>query len=137
MQEKTVKEISIGRHIKMQYNVTSTQKYKENAEEIIGTFILSSFTKDILNPYPIQGQSRREKDTFSVHRYFCKRYQRIYIAIRRDRNILKYNLYRMVSQNLSKNKETNIYKKNDNRRMKEIQDIQTITNSARFTITGK
>ena len=132
---KTMKEVSLERHMRNMRKMDLTQKYKKHIEETTGTHILDNFTKGIFNYCPIPGCSRGGKNTFAICRNFYNRYPKASTIISGDRNVVKCDLCRMMCRNLEKHKKTNYCKKDiAQRRNKRLQELQALANDVTFIV---
>ena len=135
---KTMKEVSLGRHMRNVHKIELTQKYEKRTEETVGTHILDNFTKGIFNYCPVPGCSGGGKDTFAIYRHFCNRHPKANIVISGDRNVVKCDSCGMMCRDLEKHKKTNYCKKDTaQRRNERLQELQAVTNDVTFVVNGK
>jgi len=135
---KTMKAVSLERHMRNVHKMNLNNKYEKCAEDTIGTFVLDNFTKGIFNNCPVPGCSGGGKDTFAVYRHFCNRHPKADIVISGDRKVIKCDRCGMMCRNLEKHKETSYCKKDTAQRKNEqLRELQALANDVKFTVNNK
>ena len=134
---KSMKEVSLQRHVISQHKCTLVPKHEQRQEELRGTFATDNHAKGSFNECSVPNFTGGGKDTHSMHLHFACKHPKANVIISGDRNADKYNECGMKTGTLDKYQRSETCRKLMKRREnEEKQDLQVEAEKVAFTLNG-